>query len=145
VPFTGLRVLVAEDNPVNVKVVGKMLRKLGCDFDVAEHGTAALVRCRATSYDLVLMDCQMPELDGLAATRRIRTEERLRGIAGEARLPIVALTANAMPGDREACLAAGMDDYLSKPVDLGALRAMIARWALRRDADAPADAAEQAS
>jgi CheY-like chemotaxis protein len=120
-------VLVAEDNAINQKVVMAMLKRLGCVADLAEDGVAAVERCREAPYDLVLMDCQMPEMDGFEATRLIRQQEAERG-AGGRRLPIVALTANALSGDREACLAAGMDDYLSKPVSQPALAVMLERW-----------------
>jgi len=107
------RVLLAEDNPINQKVMLRMLDKLHCDADVANNGAEAIEATKRRRYDLVLMDCQMPEVDGYEAARRIRFEE-----SRENRQPlyIVALTANAMQGDRELCLAAGMDDYLSKPV-----------------------------
>jgi PAS domain S-box-containing protein len=119
----GPRVLLVEDNTVNQKVAAKMLRKLGCRVDVAPNGVEALDMTGRTAYDLVFMDCLMPEMDGFAATARIRE----RGDAG-GRLPIIAMTANAMQGDRENCLAAGMDDYVTKPVDLAHLGQVIKRW-----------------
>lgn len=119
------RVLLAEDNPVNQQVAVRMLEKLGCRIDVAENGAEALEMWRHFAYDVIFMDCQMPELDGLEAARAIRREEpRLR----RARTPIVAMTANAMHQDRSDCLAAGMDDYLSKPVRQEDLHAMLASW-----------------
>ena len=118
------RVLVAEDNPVNQVVATKMLEKFGCQVDVASNGEEALAKSADVAYDVILMDCQMPLLDGYAATAAIR----LREIDG-LRTPIVALTANAMQGDRERCLDAGMDDYLSKPLDPALLRATIEQWA----------------
>ncbi|MDZ7669544.1 MAG: response regulator [Gammaproteobacteria bacterium] len=122
---TVARVLLAEDNPVNQQVAVRMLEKLGCRIDVAENGAEALNMWRHFAYDVIFMDCQMPELDGLEAARAIRREEpRLR----RARTPIVAMTANAMHQDRTDCLAAGMDDYLSKPVRQEDLQAMLASW-----------------
>jgi len=122
---TVARVLLAEDNPVNQQVAVRMLEKLGCRIDVAEDGAEALNMWRHFAYDVIFMDCQMPELDGLEAARAIRREEpRLR----RARTPIVAMTANAMHQDRSDCLAAGMDDYLSKPVRQEDLQAMLASW-----------------
>ncbi|HTW83498.1 MAG TPA: response regulator [Candidatus Sulfotelmatobacter sp.] len=117
-PVEGLVILVADDNAVNRKLTLQQLKKLGYHADAVEDGRAAVDAVLRGRYDLVLMDCEMPELDGLAATRAIRDEEHRRG--GHVR--IVAMTANALDGDREACLAAGMDDYLAKPVLLDALR-----------------------
>jgi CheY-like chemotaxis protein len=116
----GLRILLAEDNAVNQKLALRLLERMGHRADVVEDGQAALDALETGDYDLVLMDVQMPELDGLEATRRIRTRWPDRPIR------IVGLTANAMAGDREECLAAGMDDYVSKPVRPEALRAAIA-------------------
>ncbi len=118
----GPRVLLVEDNVVNQKVATKMLRKLHCRVDVAGNGLEAVEMIGRFTYDLVLMDCLMPEMDGLDATRRIRET------MPTPRLPIVAMTANAMAGDREACLAAGMDDYITKPVDLESLSLVLQRW-----------------
>jgi PAS domain S-box-containing protein len=118
-----VRVLLAEDNPVNQKVALIMLQKLGISVDVAATGVEALDALIGVSYDLVLMDCQMPEMDGYEATRRIRERER-----GKRRIPVVAMTANAMVGDREKCLEAGMDDHLPKPVRKEALLLALARW-----------------
>jgi CheY-like chemotaxis protein len=119
-----LSILVAEDNRVNQTVITRMLQKLGHRVDVAANGLEAVSALRRIAYDLVFMDCQMPEMDGFGATRAIR--------AGEAgtprRIPIVALTANAMHGDREQCLAAGMDDYIAKPVTKQTLAAALERW-----------------
>ena len=124
-----LSVLVAEDNPVNQNVARMQLKKLGCRCTLAENGEAACEAVRRQPYDVVLMDCQMPEVDGFEATRRIRAWEAERRARGEnfSPLHIIAMTANAMIGDREECLAAGMDDYLSKPVRPAELAAALAR------------------
>ena len=115
----GLKVLIAEDNAINQMVAVRLLQKLGCVVEVAVNGLEAIERVRTSPYDLVLMDMQMPELDGLAATRQIRAME----------LPcqpqIIALTANAFASDREACLAAGMDDFLAKPLRSEVLKAKL--------------------
>ncbi|HSX82113.1 MAG TPA: response regulator, partial [Candidatus Saccharimonadia bacterium] len=118
------RVLVAEDNVINQKVVVRLLEKLGCRVDVAANGHEAITMLAQLAYDLVLMDCQMPEMDGFAATAAIRHREADSG----QHMPIIAMTANAMQGDREYCLAAGMDDYISKPVKFDALAAMLRKW-----------------
>ena len=127
IPATVLagRVLLAEDNPINQTVASSMLRRLGCEFDLVDNGRAAIDAIQERAYALVLMDQQMPEMDGFAATAAIRARE---GARGASRLPIVALTANALPSDREACLASGMDDYLAKPYTVEQLHAMLARW-----------------
>ena len=119
-----IRVLVAEDNPVNQKVAVLMLEGMGCRVDVVADGRDAVAAVRRTAYDVVLMDCQMPNLDGFQATAEIRRLEQ----PGQ-RVPIVAMTANAMEGDRERCLASGMDDYVAKPVRRGQLEQTILRWA----------------
>jgi len=131
----GGRVLVAEDNAVNQAVAASMLESLGVACDLAENGRVALDRLTRERFDLILMDCQMPEMDGFAATAEIRTRQRA-GLLCEP-LPIIALTANAVTGDRERCLAAGMDDYLSKPFTREQLAAMLQRW-LPRTERAPA-------
>jgi CheY-like chemotaxis protein len=118
-----VRVLLAEDNAVNQKVALIMLKGLGIEADVVATGVEALDALMGVSYDLVLMDCQMPEMDGFEATRRIRERER-----GSRRLPVVAMTANAMVGDRDKCLKAGMDDHIPKPVRVEALRRALTRW-----------------
>ncbi|SDN91050.1 Signal transduction histidine kinase [Janthinobacterium sp. OK676] len=120
------RVLLAEDNPVNVEVALAMLDSLGLDVVCARNGEEALQAAQAEDFDLILMDCQMPVMDGFAATEEIRRHEQQCGHARV--LPIVAITANALQGDREACLAAGMDDYLSKPFTQQDLGHTIARW-----------------
>jgi two-component system, sensor histidine kinase and response regulator len=119
------RILLTEDNPINQKVACGMLRKLGLTVEVADNGAEALAMIAAGSYDAVLMDVQMPVLDGFAATRELRTRERE---GGKPRLPVIAMTANAMSGDRDQCLAAGMDDYIPKPVKLAELHRTLARW-----------------
>ncbi|MBK7673875.1 MAG: response regulator [Candidatus Accumulibacter sp.] len=122
----GGRVLVAEDNPVNQAVAGAMLESLGVSYRFADSGQIALDRVLHEPFDLVLMDCQMPEMDGFEATVQIRARQR-EGLLRQ-RLPIVALTANAVAGDRERCLAAGMDDYLSKPFTREGLLCVLQRW-----------------
>lgn len=117
------RVLVAEDTPMNQTVARRMLESLGCEVEIAANGEAAVELATARDFDLVLMDCQMPVMDGYLATHALRRAESKRGRA----LPIVAMTANAMAGDRERCLDAGMDDYLVKPVMLDALEALLDR------------------
>jgi CheY-like chemotaxis protein len=116
-------VLVAEDNEINRRVLAGMLRRLACQVTFAVDGREAVQLVRNKPFALVLMDCQMPELDGYEATRRIRALG-----AGCATLPIIALTANVLPSDRDACLAAGMNDFLGKPVKLDVLRATLQRW-----------------
>jgi two-component system, sensor histidine kinase len=117
------RVLVADDNVVNQKVARMMLLRLGADVEVADNGVEAVEAWKKGEFDLILMDCQMPDLDGFSATRAIREQER----PGK-RTPIVALTANAMKGEEAKCLIAGMDGYLTKPITLDALRTCLARW-----------------
>ncbi|KQV46633.1 MULTISPECIES: hybrid sensor histidine kinase/response regulator [unclassified Duganella] len=130
------RALLAEDNPVNVEVASAMLRGLGMEVACAANGEEALAAVRAGDYDLVLMDCMMPVMDGMAATAEIRRLEQQRGRTRTT--PIVAITANALQGDRERCLAAGMDDYISKPFSQQALADTLGRWiALPRPTRAP--------
>ena len=122
VPHFRGRVLLVEDTPTNQKVASTLLSRFGCQVDLAENGQAALDALAEHAYDLVFMDCQMPVMDGFEATRRIRRmDEPL------ARMPIVAMTANVMQGDRENCLAAGMDDYIPKPLSQKAVAAMLAK------------------
>jgi two-component system sensor histidine kinase/response regulator len=119
------KILLVEDNPVNREVAVGMLESLGCVAHAAENGWLALEAINNDAYDAVLMDCQMPVMDGLTATAELRRREQN---SGGARLPIIALTANAMEGDRERCLAAGMDDFLSKPFSQQQLAALLKRW-----------------
>lgn len=116
-----LAVLIAEDNPVNRKVLLSTLRSLGCSVDAVSDGRSAVLAVRKKVYDLILMDVQMPEMDGIEATRQIRAAEEATG----RHTPIIAVTAHAMAGDREACLAAGMDTYLPKPFDAEDLAAVM--------------------
>jgi CheY-like chemotaxis protein len=115
---TPRRVLLAEDNAVNAKLAVRMLERLGCRVDVANNGHEALKMVQSIPFDIVFMDCQMPEMDGFEATRAIRAWERAWRTeqSPTTRLRIVALTANAMQGDRERCIEAGMDDYITKPL-----------------------------
>ena len=121
------RILLAEDQPVNQEVALAMLQELGCSADIAENGCEAVAAFERSRYDLVLMDCQMPEMDGFQATERIRELEQREGPARD-RTPVVALTANAMAGDRERCLASGFDAYLVKPYKLEQLQALLCKW-----------------
>jgi len=111
-----LQILLVEDNPINQKVAARLLEKAGHTVVIAGNGKEAVDQVSGHLFDLVLMDISMPEMDGLEATQVIRTRE-----SGERRLPIVALTAHAMVGDRERCLAAGMDGYVTKPVQVQVL------------------------
>ena len=122
-PPAGLRILLAEDNRVNRFLAVRLLEKAGYRVETATNGQAAVDALERDAFDLALMDLQMPEMDGLAATARIRERERATG----GHLPIIALTANAMVGDRERCLQAGMDGYVSKPIDITLLLEEIRR------------------
>ncbi len=125
------RVLVVEDNIVNQKVMAAMLRREGCHVDIANHGKEAVEALAEADYDMVFMDCQMPVMDGYEATQIIRAGES----DGGQHLPIIAVTANAMEGDRERCLIMGMDDYISKPVSADGLRAILQKWLSACDDD----------
>ncbi len=122
-PLPHARVLVIEDHAVNRQVVSAMLERLGCEVTLVTGGAEGVAMAAAVPFDVILMDCQMPEMDGFEATRRLRMSEP-EGL----RVPIVALTANALQGDRERCLDAGMDDYLAKPFTTAGLRDTLARW-----------------
>lgn len=140
-------VLLAEDVPTNQKVASQMLECLGCRVELASDGAAAIAMTQSRRYDLVLMDCHMPNVDGYDATRAIRQREASQA-SGEPRLPIVAMTARTEQGDRERCLAAGMDDYVSKPIRIDILRLVFSRFCPGRriatvpenDANTPATA-----
>ncbi len=119
------RILIAEDNLINQRVAIRMLEKLGLFADIVDNGAKAVEALKATAYPLVLMDCQMPEMDGFEATRTIREWETAEHLP---RTPILAMTAHAMPGDRERCLESGMDDYISKPISLAVLEKTLSRW-----------------
>ncbi|MBL8486345.1 MAG: response regulator [Rhodocyclaceae bacterium] len=127
------RVLLAEDNPVNQRVARAMLGQLGLAVELANHGEEALALASREEFDLVLMDCHMPVMDGFAATASLRRLEAGRG----GHLPVVALTANAMEGDRDRCLAAGMDDYLAKPYTMAQLEQVLRRWLKSPEAAGP--------
>ena len=131
-PLAGYRILAVDDNPVNLQVVSHMLCRLGAEVDLAENGRIAVHMFLARPYSLVLMDCQMPELDGYQAVAEMRHLESsmmaAQGCVRHVRLPIIALTAHALEGEREKCLAAGMDDFLSKPLRAAALREKLLAW-----------------
>jgi two-component system, sensor histidine kinase and response regulator len=124
------RVLLAEDNHINQLIAVGLLRKLGYETDIVTNGLEALEAAKSIPYDIIFMDCQMPEMDGYDAARAIRVQEQHtdQGVARQFEVYIIAITANAMEGDREGCLAAGMDDYLSKPIRLQELQAVLERW-----------------
>jgi CheY-like chemotaxis protein/HPt (histidine-containing phosphotransfer) domain-containing protein len=116
---------LAEDNPVNQEIAVLMLQTLGCTVTVAQNGQEAVDQAKRAAYDLILMDCQMPEIDGFEATKVIREWETA---GSRPAIPIIALTAHATPGDREHCLAAGMNEYISKPFSMDHLRAVLTSW-----------------
>lgn len=120
--------LVVEDNPVNQKVAVKILAKLGVRADVAENGKMAVSALEKAHYDVVFMDCLMPQMDGFQATRAIRAKEQERQAPSGGRVPIIAMTANASVDDRQRCLKVGMDDFVPKPITLEALRPVVERW-----------------
>ncbi len=129
-----LRILIAEDNPINQKLAILMLDKMGYTADVAANGVEVMEAVASKDYDVILMDCQMPEMDGFAATKSIRSSENEKGIemGTKEAVQIIAMTANAMRGDREKCLDVGMDDYLSKPIRKSGLLAALNRAARKR-------------
>jgi CheY-like chemotaxis protein len=137
-------ILVAEDHLVNQKLALRFLEKLGYRVDIASTGLEAVTAAGRGGYAAILMDCQMPELDGFEATQLIRQREAAQNVNGstshaprppQLHVPIIAMTANAMKGDRERCLAAGMDDYLSKPIKFDLLKATLERWIVHDQAD----------
>ncbi|MFQ5583420.1 MAG: response regulator, partial [Calditrichia bacterium] len=125
-----IRILLAEDNIINQKVALKMLQKLGFRADAVANGAEAVKALETVPYDLVLMDVQMPEMDGFEATKRIRNSDEQSKIKDPG-IPIIAMTAHAMKGDRERCLAAGMNDYISKPIQVEELEEAVSRWAVK--------------
>jgi CheY-like chemotaxis protein len=128
------RVLLAEDNRINQRIALLQLKTLGVTaVDVVPDGAKAVAGAMSGLYDLILMDCQMPGMNGFEATTRIRRAEAMTG----AHVPIVAMTANALEGDRESCIGAGMDEYLAKPVELSALRAILDRFLDQAAAEIP--------
>jgi len=131
---TRARVLIAEDNLVNQKVAARILKNMGCRVDVVDNGLKAVEALQKTRYDIVFMDCQMPEMDGYQATAEIRRLEE-----NKRRTTIVALTANAMPGDREKCVNAGMDDYVAKPVKKEQLDRVLTCWVSEEPGDGSGD------
>ena len=137
--FSG-RVMLVEDNPVNLGVVKKALSRLGLQCETAIDGKEALSQFETQRFDIIFMDCQMPVMDGYEATRRIR---RLEAAEGRNPTPVVAMTANAMEGDREKCIRAGMDDYLAKPISLPELRASVSGWLGAADKRPSSPAAQQ--
>lgn len=121
--LAGARVLVVEDNLVNQRLMSAILTKLGLVVEVVADGRAAVERARAAEHDLIFMDCELPGMDGLAATRAIRSEE-----PPGRRVPVVAMTGATTPEDRERCLAAGMDDHVAKPIAVNQLTSLLLRW-----------------
>ncbi len=121
----GRSILLVEDNEINQQVILTQVRLLGHDVQIAENGAKGLEMWESGQYDLVLADCHMPEMDGFEMTRKIRQREAITGVD---RTPIVAITANALEGESEKCFTAGMDDFLSKPVELARLRNALENW-----------------
>ncbi len=134
-PLHRTHLLLAEDNPINRELATELLRAAGADITVVGDGRETLQALERASFDAVLMDCQMPEMDGYEAARRIRADPRWHS------LPVIAMTANAMAGDRERAIAAGMDDHIVKPLDVDAMFATLARWLGKRTGQRERDAA----
>ncbi len=130
-------ILLTEDNPVNREVTLGMAHLLGCSMTVAGDGREAVEAAAENTFDLILMDCQMPEMDGFTATAIIRRQEAEN--TGRRHVPIIALTANAMEGDRARCFAAGMDDYLTKPFSISQLKSLLARWLPLKEPTTPSE------
>jgi len=141
-PRINARVLLAEDNGVNQVVARNMLKTMGCEFDIVPNGAEALRALENQHYDLVLMDCQMPVMDGYAATRAIREREVA---ASKGRIPVIALTANALVGDAETCLASGMDAHLAKPYTKRQLNSIMVRWLPADKVEAAKEATQEAT
>ncbi len=137
-PLSG-HLLVAEDNRINQIYITEVLKSIGCTCDLAANGDEAVEAARKHGYDLILMDCQMPDMDGFTATREIRRREQAEN--RPQRLPIIALTANALSGDRERCLEAGMDDYLSKPIERATLHTLLEKYLTAARQSKPSTAA----
>jgi CheY-like chemotaxis protein len=131
------RVLIVEDNPINRELAAEIVQAAGCTVATANDGEEALARVAHEAFDLVLMDWHMPVMDGLSATRRLRVTEQAQG---RPRLPVIALTASVLPGDREACEAAGMDGFVAKPFTYDELVALLDRWLPKREIVADAAA-----
>jgi len=123
--YDSVRILVAEDNLINQKVAQAIIKKMGYEVDIVGNGQETINALQLIPYSLVLMDCQMPEMDGFEATRRIRQEGSM---VLNPNIPIIAMTASAMSGDREKCIRAGMDDFIAKPVRKEELEEMLTRW-----------------
>ena len=117
-----MRILIAEDNPINQQLAMIVLTKMGYEPELAENGQEAVEKQQQDKYDIILMDVQMPEMDGMQAARVIRSEQKVQPV-------IIAMTANAMQEDKEECLQAGMNDYLSKPINLDELLLVLKKWA----------------
>ncbi|MEG4393065.1 PAS domain S-box protein [Microcoleus sp. BROC3] len=139
--LASLKILLVEDTPINQKVGLNQLRVLGCAADVANNGAEALSMVAQKKYDIVLMDCQMPVLDGYEATLELRRLEAANAAAGKMephqKTVVIAMTANALKGDREKCLAAGMDDYISKPISIEKLKSVLANWSAKLKIETP--------
>jgi CheY-like chemotaxis protein len=123
-PLQG-HILLVEDNRINQMVATRMLDKLGLTYDIANHGGESLQKLEQRDYDLILMDMEMPEMDGMEASVQIRARENA---TGKARIPIIAMTANALNEDRDRCLSSGMDDHMAKPVEMARLNALLRHW-----------------